>query len=74
MSMAKKKGGMGFRELHGFNLALLGKQCWNLLKNLDALVSRLLKARYYLNCSLLQADRMGGSSYSALLYGKVKNT
>ncbi|KAL8156575.1 hypothetical protein AgCh_001610 [Apium graveolens] len=31
MSMAKGKGGMGFRDLHGFNLALLGKHCWNML-------------------------------------------
>lgn len=55
MSMAKKEGGLGFRDLHGFNIALLGKQCWNMLKNPDALVSRLLKTRYFPNCNLLQA-------------------
>lgn len=27
MSMSKEKGGMGFRNLYGFNLALLGKHC-----------------------------------------------
>lgn len=59
MSMSKKYGGLGFRDLQGFNLALLGKQCWNLLKNLDALVLRLLKTRYYPNCNLLQAERKG---------------
>lgn len=41
MSMSKKKGGLGFRDLHGFNLSLLGKQCWNLINNPNALVSRL---------------------------------
>lgn len=25
MSMSKKRGGLGFRDLHGFNLSLLGK-------------------------------------------------
>lgn len=64
MCTTKKKGGLGFRDLHGFNLALLGKQCWHLMKNPEALVSRLLKARYYPNSSLLQATRTGGSSYT----------
>lgn len=64
MSMSKKKGGMGFRDLHGFNLALLGKQCWNLVKYPDTLVTRVLKARYYPSCSLLQAGRTGGCSFT----------
>lgn len=29
MGLAKNCGGLGFRSLHGFNLALLGKHCWN---------------------------------------------
>lgn len=33
MSMCKSMGGLAFRDLHGFNLALLGKHCWNLLTN-----------------------------------------
>lgn len=64
MSMSKKRGGLGFRDLHGFNLALLGKQCWNLIKKPDSLVAKVLKARYYPDCHLLQARRMGGSSYT----------
>ena len=64
MSMSKEKGGLGFRDLHGFNLSLLGKQCWNLVKNPDTLLARLLKARYFPNCNLLQAERKGGSSYT----------
>lgn len=64
MSMSKNQGGLGFRDLHGFNLALLGKLCWNLIKNPEALISKLLKARYYANCDLLQAGRTGGSSFT----------
>lgn len=55
---------MGFRDLHGFNLALLGKQCWNLISKPEALVSRVLKARYFLHCHFLEANRTGGSSYT----------
>lgn len=62
--MSKKRGGLGFRNLHGFNLALLGKQCWNLIDKPNALVSRVLKARYYPECHLLQARRLGGSRYT----------
>lgn len=64
MCMSKKNGGLGFRDLHGFNLSLLGKQCWSLISRPDALVSRVLKARYYPDCHLLQARRTGGSSYT----------
>ncbi|XP_074375304.1 uncharacterized protein LOC141717092 [Apium graveolens] len=64
MSMSKKRGGLGFRDLHGFNLALLGKQCWNIIHNPGALVSRVLKAKYFPYCHLLQANRTGGASYT----------
>jgi hypothetical protein len=43
--MRKEFGGMGFRHLHGFNLAMLGKQGWNLLTNQDTIVARIFKAR-----------------------------
>lgn len=43
MSMSKGSGGLGFRDLYGFNIALLGKQCWNFLNNLSSLVARFLR-------------------------------
>lgn len=33
MCTSKNKGGLGFRSLHGFNVALLGKHVWHFLKN-----------------------------------------
>lgn len=31
MCLTKDKWGMGFKNLHGFNLPLLGKHCWNFI-------------------------------------------
>nr|KYP48455.1 hypothetical protein KK1_029830 [Cajanus cajan] len=47
LTMRKEYDGMGFRHLHGFNLAMLGKQGWNLQSNPDALFTRIFKARYF---------------------------
>lgn len=55
MSMSKHRGGLGFRSLYGFNIALIGKQCWKLIKDPQSLVARLYKGRYFPNCDLLQA-------------------
>lgn len=63
MSMSKSEGGMGFRDLYGFDLALLGKQCWNLIQNPLSLVGRLFKARYYPNNSFFEATTGGGVSF-----------
>ncbi|XP_019200076.1 PREDICTED: uncharacterized protein LOC109193678 [Ipomoea nil] len=47
MCIPKKYGGLGFKELHAFNIAMLGKQAWRFLTKPDSLVSRVYKARYY---------------------------
>ncbi|CAL1394093.1 unnamed protein product [Linum trigynum] len=51
----KEEGGLDFRDLKTFNLALLGKQIWNLLQNPTSLAARVLKAKYYPNSDVLQA-------------------
>lgn len=43
--MAKGKGGLGFHDLYGFNIALPYKRVWNFMKNPDLLISRVYKAR-----------------------------
>lgn len=63
MSMTKSKGGLGFRDLHGFNLALLGKHVWNFMSNPQSLVVRVYKERYFPNSHIFQASRGGGDSF-----------
>ncbi|KAE8709071.1 hypothetical protein F3Y22_tig00110332pilonHSYRG00843 [Hibiscus syriacus] len=38
----KRKGGLGFRDLRAFNMALLGKQVWHLFQQYQSLMSRVL--------------------------------
>lgn len=47
MCEPNEDGGMGFRQLKQFNLALLAKQDWRLQVMHDSLVYRLFKARYF---------------------------
>jgi len=51
----KNNGGMGFKDLAAFNVAMLGKQGWQLQTNSDSLISKIFKARYYPNSSYLDA-------------------
>lgn len=44
------KGGIGFWDFQQFNLALLGKQGWQLLTHPDSLCSKVLKGKYFPNC------------------------
>ncbi|KAG7967769.1 hypothetical protein I3843_08G116200 [Carya illinoinensis] len=54
---------MGFKELHLFNLALLAKQGWRLLRNECSLVHRVFKAKYFPNTSLFDPKLRCNSSY-----------
>ncbi|CAN1261991.1 Putative ribonuclease H protein At1g65750 [Linum perenne] len=56
MCTLKEFGGLGFRNLMGFNLAMLGKQGWRFISDPNALVSRVFKARYFPKGSFLSAE------------------
>jgi len=63
LACPKSQGGLGFRNLRAFNLAMLAKQGWNLLNKPDALASKLLKSRYFPNSSFLEAKLGHNPSY-----------
>jgi len=60
----KREGGLGFRDVHVFNLAMLAKQGWRLCKNPDSLCARILQAKYYPGVSCLEAKPRAGMSYT----------
>jgi ribonuclease HI len=64
MCVSKNKGGMGFRDLHCFNLALLAKQSWRLLCEPESLCAQVLRAKYYPSGDILNADLKKGSSFT----------
>lgn len=63
MSFSKSRGGLGFRNLHGFNIALLRKHVWNFIHTPNSLVSRVFKERYFPDSNVLKAERGQGSSF-----------
>lgn len=60
----KHDGGMGFRNLHMFNVAMLGKTVWRLHKNPQSLIGRILKARYFARTDILDVGLVNNPSYT----------
>ncbi|KAG7543067.1 Reverse transcriptase domain [Arabidopsis thaliana x Arabidopsis arenosa] len=57
------EGGLGFRTLEEFNLALLAKQLWRLIKFPNSLLSRVLRGRYYRYSDPLEIKKSNRPSY-----------
>jgi hypothetical protein len=60
----KNEGGMGFRDFHSFNLAMLAKQAWRLINDPQSLCARVLGAKYYPQGDIMKARPKAGSSFT----------
>lgn len=49
VSYSKEEGGLGFKDITDFNIAMLGKQLWRLIEKSHTLFSRVFKGRYFRN-------------------------
>jgi hypothetical protein len=69
----KNDGGMGFRDFHSFNLALLAKQVWRLINDPESLCAQVLRAKYFPQGDILKAGPKAGSSFTwqSILAGLV---
>ena len=67
----KGKGGLGFRDIHDFNIAMLALQVGLLIEQPDSLFAQLVKAKYYPDCSILDAGQSPNMSYAwrSITYG-----
>ena len=63
MCALREEGGIGFRMIHEFNLALLAKQLWRLVLFPDSLVARVLRGRYYRLSLPLRIGAVDSPSY-----------
>ncbi|KAJ9128721.1 hypothetical protein P3X46_034547, partial [Hevea brasiliensis] len=59
----KHFGGLSFKKIRQFNIAMLGRMGWHLYMNSNSLASRILKAKYYPNVSFLEAPIGNNPSY-----------
>lgn len=64
LTRPKKEGGLGFRDLHLFNMAMLARQGWRILNNPDSLCAQILKAKYFPNTTIMECVERDGISYS----------
>ena len=64
LCLPKCQGGLGFREIENFNLALLGKQVWRLIHNSDSLFYKVFKARFFPTCSIMDEGVKTTGSYA----------
>lgn len=61
-------GGLGVRSLRNFNVALLAKQGWRILNEVNTLVYGIMKARYFSKTDFLNADLGGVRATSGVVF------
>jgi hypothetical protein len=64
MGIPKSHGRMGFRDFACFNKALLAKQIWRMWQTANRLVTRIMKAKYHPDCSILEVAQGRNPSFA----------
>ena len=72
LALSKFKGGLGFRDFKAFNLALLARQGWRLLKYPNSFCARILQGIYFPHSSFLEAVKGHRASWAwaSILQGR----
>ena len=70
LSIPKREGGLGFKDLENFNLALLGKQTWRILQHPECLMARVIKGDIFQT----QTFSMRPRAEKLLLCGNLSST
>jgi ribonuclease HI len=60
----KSMGGLGFRELQKFNIALLAKQFWRLMQCKDSLIFKVFSAKFFPTGNILEASTKTKGSFA----------
>lgn len=63
LCVVKEDGGLGFKKLRSFNVAMLEKQAWRLVNNINPLVTQLMRACYFSNTDFLNTKIGANPSY-----------
>ncbi|CAL2239591.1 unnamed protein product [Prunus armeniaca] len=63
LSMLKEAGGMGFRDLRCFNLAMLAKIGWQIIKHLDSLLATTYRDKYFRSSDFMSPGGGRGTSW-----------
>ncbi|KAM2190433.1 hypothetical protein ACFX1Q_026403 [Malus domestica] len=63
LSKSKEEGGLGFRDLYAFNIALLAKQAWRFIMQPHLLAFTFFKARYFPSINFLNAPVKTNTSF-----------
>lgn len=64
ITVSKREEGLGIRDMEMFNLALLAKKGWRIIKNPSSLMARVMKAKYFRHADFSQAPTYKNSSYA----------
>ncbi|XP_058781844.1 uncharacterized mitochondrial protein AtMg00310-like [Vicia villosa] len=74
LTCPKAEGGLGFRDFKAFNLAMVAKQGWFLMTNLNALVSRIFKARCFPRSSFFMLSWVIILALFGGVFGRLENS